>query len=135
MWEKVIFTDEASLEIGEDPKRTYVSRRPGEEILQENLVPTFRSGRKSLMVWAAIAYGHKWPLLRLPLQSSSSNGKVQRKAEGLTGAKYVDYVLNGPLKAYSDELKAAVGDGVMVVEDGAPSHSSKVRSGSGKSDS
>lgn len=47
---RVILTDEASLEIGEDSRRTNITRRPGEEFLEDTLVPTFRSGRKSLMV-------------------------------------------------------------------------------------
>jgi len=64
--------------------------------------------------------------LRLPLQPSSSNGKTGKKAEGLSGAKYVEYVLKGPLKEYSDELRSVMDDEIMVVKDGAPSHSSKV---------
>ncbi|ETW78927.1 hypothetical protein HETIRDRAFT_247513, partial [Heterobasidion irregulare TC 32-1] len=50
-WNEVIWTDEAKL--------------PGEEFLPENIQPTFKSGRKSIMVWGCIAYGVKGSLIKL----------------------------------------------------------------------
>jgi len=78
------------------------------------------------MVWCAIAFGHKWPLLRLPLPTSNSDGKTQKQAEGLTGARYVQFMLKGSFKDYTEQLRNYVDGEVMVVEDGVPSHSSKV---------
>lgn len=92
--QNVIFTDEASLEIGMDPRHTtYISHLPGEEFLDQNIVPTLRSNRKSLVVWGAIASDHKRPLLRVPLEATASDGKARKKAEGLNGAKYLMRIL------------------------------------------
>ena len=56
-WDHVIWTDEMSIELGEQPLHRRVTRLPGEELLLDNIQPTFRSGRQSLMVWGAIANG------------------------------------------------------------------------------
>jgi transposase len=56
-WSSVIWTDESSVEIGKDSRRTLVWRRPGERYMERCLAPTFKSGRSSLMVWGCIAYG------------------------------------------------------------------------------
>jgi hypothetical protein len=56
-WDLVVFTDEALIELGKRPRRYFVIRQPGEELLTENVQPTFSSGCKSIAVWACIAYG------------------------------------------------------------------------------
>ena len=126
-WKKVLFTDEASIDIGERTTRLHVKRKAGKQCDDRMIQPTFRSNRQTLMVWGAVAYGQKSPLVRLPLKPSVSNGKVRTKAEGLNGQKYVDMVLSGPLVVARDHLASfngAVGSDILVVEDGAPSHTS-----------
>ena len=61
-WRRVIFTDEASFELGKC-RRSWTTRRAGEELLERHVDPCFRSGRKSQMVWGAIARGRKFPLV------------------------------------------------------------------------
>ena len=56
-WERIIWTDEASVEVGKDSRECLVWRRPGERYEQDCLAPTFKSGRKSIMVWGCISYG------------------------------------------------------------------------------
>jgi transposase len=111
-WERVIWTDESSVEIGKESRQCLVWRRPGERYREECLVPTFKSGRQSLMVWGCISYGRRGPLVRIPSD--------RRK-----GIDYVQLVLSGPLWEFyverTDEMGAAV-----VMEDGAPIHRSKV---------
>lgn len=123
-WKSVIWTDESSLEIGADPRRIYVTRRPNEAYARRMVTHTFRSNRHTLMVWGAVAYNRKWPLVRVPLAPSTSNGKVRTKAEGLNGEKYTNAILSGPLLTAVNELKASNNRDVLVVEDGAPSHKS-----------
>ncbi|POM62112.1 Transposase [Phytophthora palmivora] len=55
-WEKVVFSDESSVWLTGAAGRTYVWRKPGEEFKVECLVPTFKSGRETLMVWGCITY-------------------------------------------------------------------------------
>ena len=125
-WECVVFTDETSVEIGLNPSRVHVTRRPGEEYMEENLQTSFHSSRQSLMVWGAIAFNRKFPLFRVPLLPSSSDGKRRTRAEGLNGSKYAEHVVAGPLKRCCDLLEAEKHKDILVLEDGAPAHSSKV---------
>ena len=83
-WKHVLWTDESSVEIGENSRVPWVWRRPGERYLDKCLQPTFKSGCQSIMVWGCIAHGKCGPLICIP--------KDQRK-----GVDYVRLVLSGPL--------------------------------------
>ena len=111
-WKRVIWTDEASVEVGKESRQSLVWRRPGERYKQECLVPTFKSGRQSLMIWGCISYGRRGPLVRIPSD--------RRK-----GIDYVDLILSGPLWDFYVERFDEMG-GAAVMEDGAPIHRSKV---------
>lgn len=125
-WNNVIFTDECSVEMGMNHRKNWVTRKAGEAYLPQMLDRTFRSNRQTLMVWGAIAHDHKWPLCRIALKASTSDGKTRTKAEGLNGRRYVDLIMNGPMLSAVNSLKDEQGGDVLVVEDGAPSHSSVV---------
>jgi hypothetical protein len=124
-WRRVIFTDRCAIQIGKDITRHYTIRRLGEEYQAKHLQPTFRSGRTLLMVWAAIAYGKKWPLVRLPLSPQGVAADGLGKGKGLNWSEYIKYVLEGPLKRCVRAQQRARWRDVMVLEDGAPCHLSK----------
>ena len=44
----------------------------------------------------------------------------------MNGPRYVKQVLQGPLKTFYNNLNAERGGGIIIVEDGAPAHTSKV---------
>src|ERR1700738_4749533 len=111
-WHHVIWTDEASVEIGKESRVVWVWRRPGERYDEKCTVPTFKSGRQSLMIWGCIAHGRLGPLIRIPKEEKS-------------GADYVRLVFAGPLLDFYSELCEERGV-VAVMEDGAPVHCSKV---------
>jgi transposase len=129
-WRRIVFTDESTIQLGEDIGTRWTIRAAGDEYEPQHVDPTFHSSRQSLMVWGAIAYGKKWPLLRLPLVPSVASGSKRTKAEGLNGEKYAEWVIRGRLAGINEEMCASVPrdhqHGVQVVEDGAPSHSSKL---------
>ena len=125
-WGRVIFTDESSIEIGESVRRELTIRRPGEEYDPAHVQTTFHSQRKSLMVWGAVAHGKKWPLVRLPLAPSTVSGGQRIRAEGLNGQRYADWIISSQLSPMMTELRSEGREDVLVVEDGAPAHSSKV---------
>jgi hypothetical protein len=54
------------------------------------------------------------------------NEKGKKKGGGLDGLKYAKQVLKGPLKDFVAEMKAERGPKILVLEDGALSHCSKV---------
>jgi transposase len=111
-WKRIIWTDEASVEVRKQSRQCTVWRKPGERYRQECLVPTFKSGRQSVMVWGCISYDMRGPLVRIP--------SGMRK-----GVDYVDLVLGGPLWEVYLEQSEEKGI-VKVMEDGAPTHRSKV---------
>jgi hypothetical protein len=63
-WRQVIFTNECSIELGEDITTRWTIRKKGEAYLPQHLQQTFRSSRKGLMVWGVIAYGKKFDLVQ-----------------------------------------------------------------------
>ncbi|KAE9016525.1 hypothetical protein PR002_g13632 [Phytophthora rubi] len=54
-WANVLFTDEASVELHGTSGRVSVWRRTHEAFHEKCVVPTFKSSRKSLMVWSSIS--------------------------------------------------------------------------------
>ncbi|KAF9472803.1 hypothetical protein BDN70DRAFT_818123, partial [Pholiota conissans] len=121
-WALIIFTDEAAIKIGEHPTHQRVTRLPGEEFLLENIEPTFRSGRKSLMVWVAITHNKKGPIIHIEMVPAVINENGKKKGGGMNGKRYVDQILNGPLLRFWQEVEKDRGPGILLVEDGAPAH-------------
>jgi hypothetical protein len=110
-WIRIIWTDESSVEVGKQSRQCTVWRKPGERYLQDCVVPTFKSGRQSVMVWGCISYNMRGPLVRIPSD--------MRK-----GVDYVALILDGPLWEVFVEQSEEKGI-VRVMEDGAPTHRSK----------
>ena len=81
-WENIIWTDESSVELGKNSRVDLVWRHPNEAYSEKCTGSTIKSGRTSIMVWGAIAYGWRGPLIFIP--------KDHR-----TGKYYVSMVLTG----------------------------------------
>ena len=58
-WEHIIWTDESTFEIGKNSRQVRVWRTANERYSSNCIVPTFKSGRTSLMIWGAYAGGQK----------------------------------------------------------------------------
>jgi transposase len=121
-WRTVIFTDEVSFEMGKRGGITWTIRRVGEEFKQKHIQLTFRQGRKTIMVWGAIAHGHKWPLHRLIPSQSRPN----QSSNTINTHCYVNQILMDRLAGYCSEMRREGMLGVKVVEDGAPIHNTKL---------
>ena len=108
----VIYTDESSVEIGKQSRQNTVWRKPGERYKKECLVPTFKSGCQSVMIWSCISYNMRGPLVRIP------SGMCK-------GSDYVKLILDGPL--WDIYLQQCEEKGIAIVmEDGAPTHRSAI---------
>lgn len=125
-WSNIIWTDESSIETGKRPGHQMVTRRPGEEYLPGNIVPTFRSGRQSIMVWACITHNTKGPIIRVNTVPETTSKRGRRNGGGLNGPRYVEQILSGPLKEFWEQEEKSTGQKMLIVEDGAPSHRSVV---------
>ena len=75
-------------------------------------------------MWGAIYHGVKLPLYRFDLAKARTVNGKKVHSETITGEVYARQVLAGPLEAYVNQLTRA-GHNVIVVEDGAPVHTSK----------
>ncbi|EIN12364.1 hypothetical protein PUNSTDRAFT_61743, partial [Punctularia strigosozonata HHB-11173 SS5] len=119
-WSTVIWTDESSIETSE------FTRHPSKEFLLSNIQPTFRSGRKSIMLWGCIAHNKKGPLVVLETAAMTIGTKLRG---GLGGDEYVKQVMQGPLIAWIRAMEEERGQEMLVVEDGASQCSRKEGSG------
>ena len=91
-WRDVV---KCALELGGGiTRRPRTTRHVGEAYAPQHILPTFHSGRQSLMVWGAISYCQKFPLLRLPLAPSTIKNGVRTKAESLNGPRYTEMVMS-----------------------------------------
>lgn len=105
-WKNVIWTDEATFEIGKNFRQIRVWRSTKETYEPDCLAPTFKSGRTSVMIWGAF-YNN----LR-----SSLGFMIPGKR---TALDFVDIVYEGPLKEF-----LLLVPGAILMEDGAPVHRS-----------
>jgi len=62
-WKWVVFVDEATIEYDPNLVCKKVRLRPGEELEEKNLKPSFKSGRTNIGVYAAIMHGGKTELI------------------------------------------------------------------------
>lgn len=62
---KICHSDESSYEIRHDSNNYYITQAPKEEMLERNLKPTFRSGRKYVSVWGCFCGRELGPIVVL----------------------------------------------------------------------
>jgi Transposase len=62
-YNKVCWSDEVTFHVGEDNTTVYMTRGPGEEFLDKNLKPSFKSGRTSVGVWSCYCGDEMGPLV------------------------------------------------------------------------
>jgi transposase len=76
-WGSVIWSDESSVEIGRSSRRELVWRRVGERYNLDCLRPTFKSGRKSVMVWGCFVGDRLGPLVVCEEGRMNSNDYIE----------------------------------------------------------
>ncbi len=107
-WRKVVWSDEATFDIGKDG-RVWVTRRVDERACQDCIKSIYRSGRFSLMIWGAMGWDYKSPLVfmkKLPGQ------------KGICSKAYLQEVLQPVIFPLFDDL----GPDYIFMEDGAKVH-------------
>ena len=82
-WEKVIWSDEACVRIGEDNSPAWVFRTAKEKYISDCLRPVFKGARKSIMVWGCFHGSTKSELHCFPSGSIDSAVYQKTLAEGL----------------------------------------------------
>ena len=115
-WQRVIFSDECYVCLGDKQGRIYVTRRADEVLLDECLVPTFKQSSVRVMVWGCIIEGYKGPLVVLEYPGG--------KGGGMDSKRYQNQVLEPVLKAFYTQMNHKRPT-VYFQQDNAASHRSK----------
>ena len=77
---------------------------------RKHIAPTLRQGKK-IMLWGAISYGRKYPLVRIDLEGGSFNGQ-----------RYLDEIVRPHLAKHVAALRRWGQQHAKVVEDGSKIH-------------
>lgn len=105
-WNRVLWTDESTFEIGLNSRVVLVWRTAEEKYSGTCLTPSFKSGRTSVMIWGGFAHKKKSKLVIMP---------PRRR----TAADFVELVYDAALLDILGEVS-----GGILMEDGAPVHRS-----------
>jgi len=108
---RVIWSDECTFETGKRG-RIWVTRKAGERYCQDCMRSVYRSGRTSIMIWGAIGWGYKSPLVFLEKVEGS---------KGYNSTIYRDQVLIPvvtPMMEYFNEFE----EPAIFMEDGSRIH-------------
>jgi len=116
-WKQVIFSDESSVEIGKQSRQIRVWRGVGERFNTECLAPTFKSGRKSVMVWGCFAGGIKGPLVFCDENKEGS--------ERINSNTYIT-ILKSYLCPFYRTVRELTEKPAIFQQDNAPIHTSKI---------
>ena len=116
-WRSVIFTDESSIELGGKVGSQRTSRRAGEAYIPKHIQPTFQSS------WYG-AQLHTAPSLHQQLEWSSEN--EGRRAERPEVHRYDPEGTLGGRNGAVQQLRREGWRDVLVVEDGARAHKSRI---------
>ena len=116
-WKVVIWSDEATFETGKRG-RIWVTRRPDEKRCNTCIKSVYRSGRASIMVWGAIGWDWKSPLIFLE--------KLEGR-KGICSQAYVNQVLEKVIFPYYDSLNEKQKEEFIFMEDGAKVHKGNAR--------
>src|SRR2546421_4843863 len=116
-WKQVIFSDESSVEIGKQSRQIRVWRGVGERFNAECFAPTFKSGRKSVMVWVCFAGGIKGPLIFCD-ENNEGNARINSKT-------YIT-ILNSYLVPFQHTVCELTGRSAIFQQDNASIHTAKI---------
>jgi hypothetical protein len=114
---KICWSDEATFELGYDSRGFYITRAPGEEFLERNLKPSFKSGRTAVSVWGCFMGREKGPLV------------VLEKGARMNQHRYTEEILKPhfvPFYERMQELYGTDSSPVYLQEDGARYHTAGV---------
>lgn len=109
-WRKVIFSDESPFTLFQDGGKIYVRRRPGEEFLEECIMPTVKHGGGSIQVWGCFNYGAKGPLYRI---------------KGIMDGEKYRQILIHQMAPFLKDLKGDLGVEPIFQHDNDPKHTCK----------
>ena len=107
------WSDEVTFHIRADGSVFYVTRAAGEEYLEKNLKPSFKSGRTTVGVWSCFCGNEMGPLV------------ILEKGETMTAQRYLETVKKYFIPFYR-RVRKKYGPEVVMQEDNASWHRAKL---------
>lgn len=107
-WERVLWSDESTVELCSSKKRIYVRRRSGERYKERCLAPTMKFGGGKVMVWGCFSAG--------------GVGELRRVEGSMTQHSY-KLILDDAMIPSADRLFGA--ENYIFQQDNAPCHKAK----------
>ena len=112
-FERVVYSDEAYIMLGDLKGQVHVTRTPEEVYDEACVVPKFKQSSLRIMVWGCVMRGRKGPLVVLEYPGG--------RGGGMTAARYQEQVLDRVLHEFYMEMAEERGQ-IMFQQDGAPCH-------------
>jgi len=119
-WNWVVFVDEATIIYDPNPAGRKVRVRPGEELEEKNLKPSFKSGRTSIGVYAGIVKGGRTELI-LVRKRGEEERTGPRDRLGLNSHQYATEIHQPYLIPFIEGLDRPSND-IYLAADNAPWH-------------
>jgi transposase len=120
IWNWVVFVDEATIIYDPNPAGRKVRIRPGEELEEKNLKPSFKSGRTSIGVYAAIMKGGRTELI-LVRKRGEEERTSKRDRLGLNSHQYATEIHQPHLIPFIEGLDRP-SDNIYLAADNASWH-------------
>ena len=106
-WRKVVWTDETSVSTAGNSATVWVFRKPGERLHPSCVIPTYKSGHVTVMMWGAFQGNKRGPLARCP------DGRINSE-------KYIELLTEKGLPWFR-----TLGEGALWMQDNATVHTSR----------
>ena len=106
-WKKVIWSDETLLQVGHSSKRIWVTRQKAKGLETNNVYPTFKTARVTIMVWACFTGEKVGPLMIFD-------------EGGVGGDEYLEVILDGLLSFVDDLAKSTEEPDTVCVQKESP---------------
>lgn len=115
-FERIIYSDESYITLGDSRGTVWVTRTADEVYHDDCVVPKFKQSSLRIMVWGCIMKGRKGPMVILEYPGG--------RGVGMTAARYQDQVLEKVMHDFYMEMSEEQGQ-VLFQQDGAPCHTAK----------
>jgi hypothetical protein len=119
-WNRVIWSDESSIEIGRDTRPCWVFRRPDERYHSDCLKPSFKSKRVSIMVWGCFAGSQMGQLVAYPKGGITAVEYINTLRQSLL--PFILQLNNIDDAAAGDQIQVATMGNYIYMHDNAPIH-------------
>ena len=122
-WRKCVWLDEARVEYTAYQLGRKVRIRPGEELDEKNLAPSFRSSQIEVGFWAAFGYGQRTLLVRVR-KGTPAERVTPRDCLGLNASQYGTEIYEPYLISFLLSSDTPITE-TPVIEHGAKYHAGK----------